>query len=172
MIKQIVSVCFMALVVCALPRTASAQANGAPLTAQGLDQGNVKGLKSLGVLIEALPDGAKALGLTEDMLQTDVELKLRLAGLRVLPMKQAEAVPGSPHIYVAVNLTDDSVAASIDVAIHENATLERNGHFAIAVDTWTKGITVEHPTADGLRERVKDLIDAFLDDWLAANPKS
>jgi hypothetical protein len=50
------------------------------------------------VLIEGLPDGAKVLGLSEDMIKTDVELKLRLAGMRVTTMEDALNLPGSPYL--------------------------------------------------------------------------
>jgi hypothetical protein len=44
----------------------------------------LKGIGAVAVLVEYLPTGAKTLGLTEETIQTDVELKLRLAGMRVV----------------------------------------------------------------------------------------
>jgi hypothetical protein len=66
--------------------------------AQNPDAAILRGISAVGVLIEGLPDGAKVLGLSEDMIKTDVELKLRLAGMRVTTMEDALNLPGSPYL--------------------------------------------------------------------------
>jgi hypothetical protein len=110
------------------------------------------------VLVEDLPDGAKVLGLTKDAIQTDVELKLRLAGMRVVTTQEEVAkLPGSPSLYVNVNVSDSRAgAASVDVELDQNAVLERNGKFTIGVTTWTTGTVIVNPSVQGIRNWIKD----------------
>jgi hypothetical protein len=131
----------------------------------------LKGIGAVFVVIEDLPDGAKVLGLTREMLQTDVELKLRLAGIRVATEEEGSKLPGAPHIYTRVNLTDRANAASIEVNLEQNVLLERNGDLLIGAVTWQAGGVLGNPTAQGIRDRIKDLADEFLNDWLSVNPK-
>jgi hypothetical protein len=131
----------------------------------------LKGITDVFVLVEEFPDGAKKLGLSDDSVRTDVELKLRLAGLRVVTAEKGYKLPGAPHLYVNVNVTDSADAASVDIALNQNAKLERDGQFAIGITTWTTGVVISHPNAQGIRDYVKDMTDKFLNDWLAANPK-
>lgn len=132
---------------------------------------SLKGISAVYVLVEEIPDGAKILGLTKETIQTDVELKLRLAGVGVLTADEAFNVHGFPHLYVQVNLTRGAEAASIDVEMMQNARLERNGDLAVGVSTWSTGILLANPTAQGVRDDVKDSVDKFLNAWLSVNPK-
>jgi hypothetical protein len=72
MIKRLAAICFMAMFLLAVSSPSGQAQTPSVLT--------LKGISALSVLVEELPDSAKALGLTSDTLQTDVELKLRLAG--------------------------------------------------------------------------------------------
>jgi hypothetical protein len=108
-----------------------------------------------------LPDGAKVLDLSEDTIQTDVELKLRLAGVRVVAKKEVSQLPGRPHLYLRVTLTSDAQAASIEVQLRQNILLERNGDSAIGV-TWLETTLFSHPTSEAIRNAVKDNVDKFL----------
>jgi hypothetical protein len=134
---------------------------------------SLKGITAVYVLVEDLPDGAKVLGLTKDAIQTDVELKLRLAGMRVVTTQEEWAkLPGSPSLYVNVNVSDSSArAASIDVELDQNALLELNSHFAIGVTTWSTGAVIVNPSVEGTRDWIKDDVDKFLNAWLSVNPK-
>jgi len=131
----------------------------------------LKGITTVSVLVESLPEGAKVLGLTDQTIKTDIELKLRLAGVRVVTIEESFRVPGFPHIYARVNLTDGAEAADIDLELLQNARLERNGELAIGVRTWVTGTLIEHPNAQVLRNTLKDAVDQFLNDWLSVNPK-
>jgi hypothetical protein len=139
--------------------------------AQSRRSASLKGISALTVLVEELPYSAKNLGLTDDAIQTDVELKLRLGGLRVVTQGEALAVPGMPTVYIRITVTDDARAASIEVELDQNALLERNQEPVVGVGTWQKAVLVSNPSAQGIRNTVKDLLDRFLNDWLSVNPK-
>ena len=128
-----VLVAMLLLIVSMLPGS-RAYGQGSPATANTL-----KGLSGVQVLIEELNDAAKALGLDTAAIQTDVELKLHMAGLRVLSDEEEKSTPDRPWLYMNVNVVGK--AAAID------------------------------PTAESIRNQIKDYVDAFLNDWLSANPK-
>ena len=138
------------------------------------DKNSIATLKDISVLsamVEDLPNSAKLLGLTQETIKTDVELKLRLAGIHVVAKEESEKLRGSPVVYVNLNLTDDARAANIDVEFQQNAVLDRNSMWTPRVTTWSKGIVVLSPTSQRIRDYVRDLIDKFLNDWLSVNPK-
>jgi hypothetical protein len=74
-----------------------------------LSRGNLRGIGRIHVVVEQLPDGARQLGLSEESLRTDVELKLRQNGITVTDVKDSQAL-----LCVAVNVVRG--AASLYVA--------------------------------------------------------
>lgn len=131
----------------------------------------LKGISALNVRVANLSDGAKLLGLTKETIQTDVELKLRLAGMRVVTQEEDFKLPGMPFLWVYVNLTDVADAAHIQIELRQNAQLERNGERAISVATWRGGAVIANPSLQTIRDDVKDSVDTFLNAWLSVNPK-
>jgi hypothetical protein len=117
------------------------------------------------------PYRAKVLGLTTEAIQTDVELKLRLAGMRVVKRNESVQIPGTPYVYVTVNVSKDAKAASVEVILNQNATLERNGEFVFGVTTWSSGGLISNPNEQFIRGQIKDTVDEFLNAWLSVNPK-
>jgi hypothetical protein len=144
-----------------------------PVSAQGAQYSNktLDGISAVAVVVEDLPDGAKILGLTRETVQNDVELKLRLAGMRVMTDKEVSQIPGMPDLYVRVTLTKGAEAASIEIHLRQNARLERNGQLAVAATTWKTFYLTANPTSQSIRDTVKDGVDDFLNAWLSVNPK-
>jgi hypothetical protein len=142
------------------------------IRAQGNDRqaDTLKGISTITVLVEDLPDSAEVIGLAAEAIQTDVELKLRLAGMRVLTNEEAHKLSGTPLLYVRAGLLTRAEAAIIEVQLLQNAVLERNGQVALGVITWDRADVVANPTAQSIRDRVKDRVDEFLNDWLSVNP--
>jgi hypothetical protein len=132
---------------------------------------SLKGISAVVVLVEKLDDSAMQLGLTEEAIHTDVESKLRLAGMRVVTPDEGGKLPGMPVLYIQVNVAADTRAASIEVELEQNAQLERNGELVLGVKTWTTGGLVENASAQDLRNVVKDNIDVFLKAWQSVNSK-
>jgi hypothetical protein len=132
---------------------------------------SLKGLDTLFVMVEQLPTGARSMGLSEDTLRTDVELKLRLAGIRVVPRTEGVKLPGHPYLYVQVSVTDSAHAASVDVQLNQDVLMVRNDQFVYGATTWNVGTTISNPNVQGIRDSVKDRVDEFLNDWLSVNPK-
>ena len=114
---------------------------------------------------------AKVIGLNVETIQTDVELKLRLAGMHVATEKERLHLPGMPILYINVGLTSPPVAANIDVEFHQNVRLERNRSLVANISTWDRGVLLANPTAQRIRDLIKGKVDLFLNDWLSVNPK-
>jgi hypothetical protein len=164
MTRRLATMCFVIVL------TAGVPAPG--VHAQDEDHANatLKGIKAVLVLVEDLPDGAKMLGLTTESIQTDVELKLRLAGMRVVTRNEWLPIAGNPYLYVRVNVTKGAQAGSVEVDLNQDVLLKRNGAEASGVPTWTVGQTLANPDAQFVREQTKDLVDRFLNAWLSVNP--
>ena len=161
MTRWLAAVCFLAVTLGVASRSVSAQ-----------DRRTLKGIDSVFVEVETLPNGASKLGLSEGMVQTDVEQQLRLAGLRVVTNQEGENLPGSPYLDVRLVATDPPEAAAIEISLNQNATLERNSYFAPEVETWVKILVIANPSGQAVRDKIKDLAADFLNDWLAVNPKN
>ena len=161
MTRRLAAVCVLAVVTFGVAsRSVSAQ-----------DRRNLKGIDGVFVEVETLPNGASKLGLSEGMIQTDVEQKLRLAGLRVVTNQEGENLPGSPYLDVRLVATDPPEAAAIEISLNQNVTLERNSAFAPEVETWAKILVIANPSGQSVRDKIEDLAADFLSDWLSVNPK-
>jgi hypothetical protein len=133
------------------------------------------GLKGVYVYVEEMDPQAERLGLTKDQIKTDVELRLRKAGVRVLTEKEGLEPPGIPHLYVRLSITFRQSGSRVNflakVALKEWVTLARGFETFGAI--WEKICYGSKETRDirEIRKDVDDLIDYFINDYLAANPK-
>jgi len=136
------------------------------------------GLDSIGVLIENLHPAALEAGLSPDQLQTDVELKLRLAGIKVLSKEEFRRLLLAPYLYVQVTAGKSSnfsvYAVSVNVDFKQMVFLVRDPNVVTMGATWRSGeviIAGKDVITEGIRGCVRDLVDEFINDFLAANPK-
>ncbi len=146
------------------------------LSAQTLlssERETLRGLKGFYVLIEELDD-IKQAGLTKSI-KTDVELKFRKAGIRVLTRDEVFLTPGTPRLYVNVtSIKLKSARAfifSVRVAFEQEVILSRNRSIMTTGITWGQSYLQISPDLQDVREVVSDLVDEFMNDYLAVNPK-
>ena len=138
---------------------------------------SLAGLRGISVLVEYLTPEAEQAGLTRSAIQADAELKLRMAGIRVIDEDEAVS-PRGPHIYIRVNCMKvegkEFLACSTAVALNQNVRLARDPSVVIAAATWEKdaiGVAGSSQISDGVRGLLKDLVEEFITDYLAMNPK-
>lgn len=142
-------------------------------------QETLVGLKGVAVLVEALPPQIERPGLTYDQIQSNIELRLRKAGVKVLG-RELNDTPGWPTLYVRVGLVSGSghCAYSTHVALQEQVTLARG--FKTYSSIWEAdsvggivGIVGDIKTGNIMQiwKEVRDGVDIFINDYLAANPK-
>ena len=129
---------------------------------ESLDANTLKGISEVQVAVGDLSDSAQALGLEEEAVQTDIELQLRRAGMRV------SSTPVGAFVYVSVSVVGR--VSSIRVELNQSARLLLSGE-VWTVTTWSKDYLEANSTAESVRSHFKDIVDAFLNDWLSVNPK-
>lgn len=139
---------------------------------------SLRGLKGVNVTVEDLKSDIEADGLRKDSIQTDVELKLRLAGIKVLTEEEQFKEPGYPYLYVNVNSVKSNLAPtyafSIEISLKQVVLLVRDLKIRVfAAATWRKGSVgiVGEQKVDSIRDGVKDGVDEFINDYLSVNPK-
>jgi len=131
----------------------------------------LRGLKGIQVLVEPIT----LAGLTESTLKTDVELKLRKAGIRVLTEDEWLKTPGYPYLYVNVTAIElkspREFIYSVNVAFKQDVILSRNRSIETTGVTWDVSSLGINSKLRYVREVVSDLVDKFMNDYLAVNPK-
>ena len=145
------------------------------------DTRSLVGIKGINVYI-GLGKDAKSAGLTEEQLKTDVELKLRLAGIKVNSIE--DAVQLSVQIVARSYDAELSILHSAEIKLKQQVRLCRNIYTAIDslsgygqtvnATTWNNGTAGTCPTTEfpeSVRKNVKDSMDEFINDYLTANPK-
>lgn len=138
----------------------------------------LQGLEGVFVVVECIKPEIEEYGLTKKALQTDTELQLRQYGIKVLTREELQSTPGGQNFYINVNVVkveERPVAAvSISVELKEDVLLLREPkRICCCAATWRRGcaVLVGLIKIKDLREDVKDLVNEFINDYLAANPK-
>src|SRR5215469_2672224 len=133
----------------------------------------LRGVSSVWVLIESLSAEEANIGLADDTVRTDVELRLRSAGLRVISPEEAKkiAVKDNTFLYVNVAVTSGGWAATVLAQFAQAAYVLRNSLPIGTAFTWTDVSTLSSPSLGSVRSEIKDLVDKFLNEWLTQNPR-
>jgi len=137
------------------------------------DKDTLKGLQGVGVVVEEIPPGTETSGLTKQQLQTDVELQLRQNGIKVLGNEQYK----NAWLYINVNfiMNENSglVTYSISITCQQDSLLVRDPTKECSASTWNSGsVGLCGVSKIGtIREKVKDQVNSFINDYLAVNPK-
>lgn len=135
---------------------------------------SLRGLKGFYVQALELSANLEGIGLTRERIQTDVELKLRLAGVKVVSKEEWLKMAGFPSLYIIVSAAGaETFGVIVRLELKQVATLQRNPKIEIFPVTWSKWIigvgSKNHVTT--IRDQVKNLTDFFINDYLSVNPK-
>ena len=138
---------------------------------------SLRGLKGVGVMVKDLISDIEKDGLRKENIQTDVELKLRLAGIKVLTQEEQFNEPGIPCLGVSVDsfIRDGSNIYAVNISIEflQKVYLGRDLKIVTVGITWSKSFmgTVGASNVNDIRDSVKDKVDEFINDYLSVNPK-
>lgn len=146
---------------------------------------SLKDLKGVRVIVLFLTEDIKNLGLTEEVIQTDVELKLRMVGINVASnAEELYKIPGTPQLLVCItgytvmektDTRDKGVAYHVSISVLQSTFLDRNPKLRVLAVTWEFAMIGLAYTDQGLvsqiRNSVKDRADNFINAYLSVNPK-
>ena len=130
----------------------------------------LKDISVVSVLWEDLSVGPNMLAVTKETIQTDIELKLRLAGLRVVTEEEAVLLPGSPRVHVTTFVGPVAEVSLVEVKLMQRVRLDRNAQSVYSA-TWQKNSVSWNVHAQFVRDQIKDVVDQFVNAWLSVNPK-
>ncbi|MCW3055490.1 MAG: hypothetical protein JWN14_4660 [Chthonomonadales bacterium] len=136
----------------------------------------LKGLKDIGVFVERFPKDLLTPSLTMEAVKNDIELKLKLGGLHVVPTLEAQQTH-VPILYVNLNgfkAINNLFVYNINLFLQEDVTAVRAKNVVITnAVVWQRefvGATGEL-NLPAIRTDLKDDIDTFLNDYMVSNPK-
>ena len=151
------------------------------LSADAVEVLSLKGLNGVAVIVGAnFNEYCNQKGLTEKTIQTDAELRLRLAGIKVYSpyTKDHLSQPGQQILYINIGTLNSEATQcyiyTIRTSLNQDVLLVRNIQTIKAVPTWVTGCYgIVHFTdiENTIRNTTKDQIDEFVNDYLSVNPK-
>jgi hypothetical protein len=172
------AICWMVFVLMAWSSTLSAQASEFRLQepARFTQRETLRDLKGLAVSV--LIDADFVLqGLTQNNLQTSVELRLRRSGVPVVSAQEAAQLAGNPVLYLNVSLLKSTLlyVYSVDLHLQQQISLKRLPSVEAQTPTWRTSLlgfvtSIGDPSAK-LQQSIDNLVDRFLNDYLAVNLK-
>ena len=135
---------------------------------------SLRGLKGVCVMVESLGpsfDGK----LTRDKIKIDAELKLKLAGIKVISDREIFHTKAWPilHISVFSHRAAGSIGYSINVALMQLVNLRRDPAKSLLAGTWStrSAGVIGELQMETLQSSIKDKVDEFINDFLSVNPK-
>ena len=133
---------------------------------------SLKGITGFYVSIEQLNQAVEKEGLTTNQIRTDVELRLGMAGIKVLTKEQASQAPGKPLLVVdlAIDSKQGLYPYALDIGVRQIARLERDPAVTVYATTWSVG-SAGIAGLSNIKDTVRNLLDEFINAWLSVNPK-
>lgn len=152
--------------------------NSAIQAASEMERESLHGIATVYVVVSTSERTVKY-GLSSTLIQTDVELRLRKAGIRVLTQEEwaTEDTRRDSMLNVVVGTIDiasASLACMIHITLQQFVQLLRKTNIRTPATTWdtvTIGIISAEKAQDHIREKIADGVDEFLNDYLAENPR-
>ncbi len=138
---------------------------------------SLRDLIGVRVLLTDLNPDAERDGLIKRELQTDVELRLRKSGIRVLTEEEWRKMPRAPLLYVRVDaLKGSNIAYTYytDVQLYQRVSIEQTPDISGFAATWSTGSTgiAEQAKLKGLVfGSLRNEVDEFIKAYLAENLK-
>jgi hypothetical protein len=130
------------------------------------------GLAVVLVAVEELGERERQAGYSKTMFQADVELKLRMAGIKVLSLDERK--PGMPFLHVGFSSLarqpQQAAAFVVRLEFRQVVGLRRPPHVLVFADTWSVA-KLGQGDASVVRDQLEDLVDQFINAWLSVNPK-
>ncbi len=143
------------------------------------DVSSLAGLQGVYVQVEDLDDEAAKYGLTKQILLSDAKSLLEEKGVKLLSQQEFLQSDGRPHLYIFVEpvIHEQFLIATVNISIQfiQDVRLVRNPAMVSArAITWNVDsvLYTDLRFLENTRKRVLENLQWFIDDYLAANPKT
>ena len=139
------------------------------------ERDNLKGLKGVFMVIDPLSPDLEKRGVSRDELQRRLVVKLREAGIGILSVKNASTTPGQPILQLKVASVKNTTGHGflIQLWMNEKVMFERDKNRIVHGITWIQ-TTIAFDgelQSRGVYDSVDEVLNEFINDYLAANPK-
>jgi len=136
-----------------------------------------EGITGMEVEVARLDEDIKEkIKLDENQIRVDTELKLRMAGIKVLSREEGSSAQ-EPFLYVNVSVDKPGDSPifyySIRIEFWQIVYLEQKPILRLFAPTWQTsriGSSGKYHAPEEIRNRVKDELDKFINDYLSVNP--
>ena len=137
------------------------------------DKNSLQGITRLIVVVENIEPEIERDVIERSTIQTDVELKLRMAGVKVINSFDNNSLEGPHYIYVNINILkidEFQYVYNINVKLIQGVMLIRNDELCLAT-TWSDTYLGFAGTLkqESIRDSIKELVDNFIIDYLDMN---
>jgi hypothetical protein len=138
-----------------------------------IERASLAGLKQISIVVEDLSSAAAPSGLTTAALQTDVERRVKAAGIAVTP-------DADDYLYVHVTVADAGSSLPlpyhVEVAMMQEITLPRGikTRTPLQAPTWSLdqiGLASTGVLRESIVNRVDQFVDQFIKAYQSVNPK-
>jgi hypothetical protein len=130
----------------------------------------LRGVEEIDIMVQILDSHLKNSGFSPDQIKTDIESKLRMAGIKVSP-------DALPTLYVDINSYEDPkcpgvVIITVRLDLYQFVYLPPPKEILWTSTWYTDSFTIlGAANVSGVRDLVKDHVDKFINDYLSVNPK-
>ena len=146
------------------------RAAGPGTGAGAIQRSSLRGIRTLEVIVECAATDATG-ELPASTLQTEVELRLRLAGLEVNAGRDS-------HLHICIQPLRiealDCSVYSVKAELNQAASLARDSKIFLPTRTWYTefiGFVETRNLNEAIRDAVSDLMDQFVNAYLSVNPR-
>ena len=141
-----------------------------------MERNTLKGLKRMRVVVK-LPDFISDQFSTA-ALNIQVELKLRMVGINVLPVEEWKNAAGWPCLEMVVdgmkNKDSNGYFFNLELMLVQEVVLSRNNSIILLAPTWSTGKMLRASSdvmLQFLKTKIDELLDEFANAYLSVNPK-
>lgn len=141
---------------------------------QEIEIDTLRGLEGVYLVVERLNPEISGKGLSKEAIQTDAELKLRLAGIRVYSRAEYLEDLRRPILYINIAGIDirGGYVCRMRIALYQIVYLIIDSEIkAILAETWEKEMLFSTPDLEDVRDKIGNKVDQFINAYLTANPR-
>jgi hypothetical protein len=134
----------------------------------------LQGLRITGLYVPSVDDDGTRAAPDSTRIGDLIELKLRREGLQVSrPFADSAGTYIKYEVQCAYHRTLQVFACDLSLALKDIVTVKRNAN-SVYADLWSRGtlfLLAKGSLREAIEDKTNELADAFVLDWLRANPK-